>query len=60
MLPSQWFLAPARLYAYQPLLQIAQIPDVSSKEGAVIGIVLGENSIGVITDIRYMNIIIAE
>jgi hypothetical protein len=26
----EWFLAPARLYAYQPLLQIAQIPDVSS------------------------------
>jgi hypothetical protein len=25
-LPSQWFLAPARLYTYQPLLQIAQIP----------------------------------
>jgi hypothetical protein len=26
---------------YQPLLQIAQIPDVSSKEDAVIGAVLG-------------------
>jgi hypothetical protein len=39
-LPSQWFLAPARLYAYQPLLQRAQIPEVSSKEGAVIGAVL--------------------
>jgi hypothetical protein len=36
-LPSQWFLAPARLYAYQPLLQVAPIPDVSSKEGAVLG-----------------------
>jgi hypothetical protein len=57
-LPSQWFLAPARLYAYQPLaLQIAQIPDVSSKEGAVIGAVHAarENSIEVITDIRHMN-----
>jgi hypothetical protein len=31
------FLAPARLYTYQPLLQIAQILDVSSKEGAVLG-----------------------
>jgi hypothetical protein len=39
-LPSQWFHVPARLYAYQPLLQIAQIPDVLSKEGAVIGAVL--------------------
>jgi hypothetical protein len=39
-LPSQWFLVPARLYAYQPLLQLAQIPDVSSKEGAVISAVL--------------------
>jgi hypothetical protein len=28
-------------YAYQPLLQMAQIPDVSSEEGAVIGTVLG-------------------
>jgi hypothetical protein len=36
-LPLQWFLTPARLYAYQPLLQIAQIPDVLSKEGAVLG-----------------------
>jgi hypothetical protein len=36
----QWFPAPARLYAYQPLLQIVQIPDVSSKDGAVIGAVL--------------------
>jgi hypothetical protein len=32
-LPSQWFLAPARLY---PLLETAQIPAVSSKEGAVV------------------------
>jgi hypothetical protein len=24
-LPSQWLLAPATLYTYQPLLQIAQI-----------------------------------
>jgi hypothetical protein len=39
-LPSQWFLTPARLNAYQPLLQIALIPDVSSKEGAVIAAVL--------------------
>jgi hypothetical protein len=39
-LPSQWFLMPARLYPYQPLLQTVQIPDVSSKEGAVIGAVL--------------------
>jgi hypothetical protein len=38
-LPSQWFPTPAILYAYQPLLQIAQIPDVSSMEGAVIGTV---------------------
>jgi hypothetical protein len=30
-----------QLDAYQPLLQRAQIPDVSSKEGAVIGAVLG-------------------
>jgi hypothetical protein len=37
-LPSQWFLAPARLYAYQPRQQIAQIPVVLSKEGAVISI----------------------
>jgi hypothetical protein len=36
-LPSQWFLMPARLYAYQPLLQIAQILGASSKEDAVIG-----------------------
>jgi hypothetical protein len=40
-LPSQWFLTPARLYAYQPLLQIVQIPDVSSKDGTVIGAVFG-------------------
>jgi hypothetical protein len=39
-LPSQWFLASTRHYAYQPLLHIAQILDVSSKEGAVIGAVL--------------------
>jgi hypothetical protein len=37
-LPSQWFLTRTRLYAYQPLLQITE---VSSKEGAVIGPVLG-------------------
>jgi hypothetical protein len=38
-LPSQWFLASAILYAYQPLLQIA------SKEGAVIGAVLGRRKL---------------
>jgi hypothetical protein len=57
-LPSQWFLAPARLYAYQPLLQIVQIPDVLSKEGAVIGAVLGTGKFHrVITDIRHIWII---
>jgi hypothetical protein len=53
-LPSQWCPAPARLYAYQSLLvlQIAQIPEVSSKEGAVLGT---RKFRGVITDIRHMN-----
>jgi hypothetical protein len=39
-LPRSGFSRPHD-YAYQPLLQIAQIPDVSLKEGAVIGAVLG-------------------
>jgi hypothetical protein len=37
-LPSQWFLAPAGLYAYQPLHATDSVnSDVSSKEGAVLG-----------------------
>jgi hypothetical protein len=37
-------------YAYQPLQQIAQIPGVSSKEGAVLST---RKSIGVITDLTH-------
>jgi hypothetical protein len=39
-LPSQWFLASARLRV-STTAAIAQIPGVSSKDGAVIGAVLG-------------------
>jgi hypothetical protein len=35
------FAVVSRAHAYQPLLQIAQIPGVSSKERAVVGAVLG-------------------
>jgi hypothetical protein len=41
-LPSQWFLAPARLLCVSTTATIAQIPDVSSKEGAVIGALLSK------------------
>jgi hypothetical protein len=39
-LPSQWFLTPARLRVATSAT-IAQIQDVSSKEGAVIGVEMG-------------------
>jgi hypothetical protein len=42
-LPSQWFLAPARLRVSTTAM-IAQIPDVSLKEGAVIGAVLTQHA----------------
>jgi hypothetical protein len=43
--PLQWFLVAARLYEYQPLQQIVQIPVVLLKEGAVIGAVLGTRKV---------------
>jgi hypothetical protein len=49
-LPSQWFIAPARLYAYQPLLLTAQKEGSQSKKRALYS--ARENSIGVITDIQ--------
>jgi hypothetical protein len=54
-LPPQWFLASARLYAYQPLLQIAQILKFRRKRALWSALsAASENSIGV-TDIRHMN-----
>jgi hypothetical protein len=40
-LPSQWFLAPARLYAISTTATDGANSEVSSKEDAVIGAVLG-------------------
>jgi hypothetical protein len=52
-LPSQWFLAPARLYAYQLLLQIAQI--LMFRRKSVLWSALFSASENSIADIRHMN-----